>query len=647
MTDKESEEPLGQQNQQVRLEEEALEQSAAASEKIPFSKKTPGAPSSSENQDPNSEEQDLSSTLNSESSDPEQQFEEKESSDQNQDFSSPAEQYPQDKEMPQSSDASEEVPFSEEESLPEPPPNPTKPENPEKQGEEVPQEQVINAPEETVLESIEEKASDEQQELPTKSKGADVSVDFDLMNTEGRWLLKVISGPNSGAEFAMHAGTSYIIGMDTKSCDIIFQDMSVSRKHAKITIDEHQHVTLEDLNSRNGTFVNGEKVDHVDISGNAVVNMGTTTFLLLDREAEQTTIVAKKMQEAGETPPIDEPSKPLKEPSPDLATIQSAVMAPMQSEVMKVKQGEQQEAKSAHAVSSLIILAIVTGLLMIVGVSATFLFKTEEITAPVSINPDAEITKALSQFPSIRFSYNPVNHRLLLVGHLLTITDRSKLLDRLQSLTFISDIDYNNVVIDELVWRDFNQTLAKNPSWKGINITATSAGHFIVSGFLQTKSQASELSDYISQNFPYIDLLERKIIVEEDLLNQINRELSEAGFKAVTATISGGDLTLSGSIAQGAQAQFSKICTLFKSVPGVRSIQVLVAEAGQKEAMIDISEKYSVSGFSKRGNQRSVVIGGKFLSVGDSLEGMYISSITDTTIFLEKDGVKYKIDFNH
>jgi type III secretion system YscD/HrpQ family protein len=318
----------------------------------------------------------------------------------------------------------------------------------------------------------------------------------------------------------------------------------------------------------------------------------------------------------------------------------------MQSEVSKVKQDEQQEAKSAHAVSSLVILAIVTGLLMIVGVSATFLFRTEEITAPVSVNPDAEITKELSLFPTIRFSYNPVNHRLLLVGHLLNITDRSKMLDSLQPLSFISDIDCNNVVIDELVWRDFNQTLAKNPSWKGITITSPVAGHFVVSGFLQTKTQASELSDYISQNFPYIDLLEKKIIVEEDLLNQINRELSEAGFKAVTATISGGDLTLSGSISQGAQPQFAKLCTLFKSVPGIRSIQVLVSEAGQKEAMIDISEKYAVSGFSKQGNRRSVVIGGRFLSVGDSLDGMYISSITDTTLYLEKDGVKYKIDFN-
>lgn len=64
---------------------------------------------------------------------------------------------------------------------------------------------------------------------------------------DARWMIKVITGPNSGAEFFMQKGRSYIIGKDPEVCDIIFQDLSVSRQHAKITLDDEAQVTIEDL----------------------------------------------------------------------------------------------------------------------------------------------------------------------------------------------------------------------------------------------------------------------------------------------------------------------------------------------------------------------------------------------------------------
>ena len=59
---------------------------------------------------------------------------------------------------------------------------------------------------------------------------------------DARWMIKVITGPNSGAEFFMQKGRSYIIGKDPEVCDIIFQDLSVSRQHAKITLDDEAQV---------------------------------------------------------------------------------------------------------------------------------------------------------------------------------------------------------------------------------------------------------------------------------------------------------------------------------------------------------------------------------------------------------------------
>jgi hypothetical protein len=55
-------------------------------------------------------------------------------------------------------------------------------------------------------------------------------VDFDLLDTEGRWLLKVLSGPNTGAEFAMHGGSSYLIGTDTQACKVAMALLWMGKK---------------------------------------------------------------------------------------------------------------------------------------------------------------------------------------------------------------------------------------------------------------------------------------------------------------------------------------------------------------------------------------------------------------------------------
>ena len=469
-------------------------------------------------------------------------------------------------------------------------------------------------------------------------------VDFDLLDTEGRWLLKVLSGPNTGAEFSIHGGSSYLIGTDTQACDIVFQDLSVSRKHAQLTIDEKENATLEDLKSRNGTFVDGEKIEKKILSGNVLVSMGTTTFMLIDREAERTTIVALSTSE--EKPAARPPAFAENQGGPPLGPIQEAVMAPIQSEVERVKEGEKNQAKLSHAVSSLVILAVVTGLIMTIGIGGALLFRTQKVETQTVVNPDPFISKALSGFPAIRYSYNPSTNRLLLVGHVGTATDRSRLLDMVTQLKFIRDIDYSNVVIDDQVWGEFNQVLAKNPAWRGISVTSPSAGRFILTGFLQTRAQAEELFDYVSQNFPYVDLLERRVVVEEELLGQITRELSESGFQGVSPSLSGGNLTLAGSIGQGMKDRFTKLVTVFKSIPGVRSVQVLVSEAGQREAVVDLTSKYTVTGYSKAGNRVSVVINGRILAPGDMLDGMLITDVTRDRVFLEKNGVKYKVDFN-
>ncbi len=88
-------------------------------------------------------------------------------------------------------------------------------------------------------------------------KDALAEIDFELVDT-GRWLLKVISGPNSGAEFSMQASNTYVLGTDPNTCDIVFHDTSISRQHARIAVNGDDALTIEDLQSRNGTLIDGE-----------------------------------------------------------------------------------------------------------------------------------------------------------------------------------------------------------------------------------------------------------------------------------------------------------------------------------------------------------------------------------------------------
>jgi uncharacterized RDD family membrane protein YckC len=66
-----------------------------------------------------------------------------------------------------------------------------------------------------------------------------------------------------------------VIGRDAKSCDLHMSDLSVSRRHARL-LNENGTVWLEDLDSANGTLVNGRVLK----SGVAVElpRQGTVTF---------------------------------------------------------------------------------------------------------------------------------------------------------------------------------------------------------------------------------------------------------------------------------------------------------------------------------------------------------------------------------
>jgi DNA-binding winged helix-turn-helix (wHTH) protein len=56
---------------------------------------------------------------------------------------------------------------------------------------------------------------------------------------------------------------SYVIGRDPRA-DVVIESTTVSRRHARLCVDR-ETVTIEDLGSRNGTFVAGRRVDGVTV----------------------------------------------------------------------------------------------------------------------------------------------------------------------------------------------------------------------------------------------------------------------------------------------------------------------------------------------------------------------------------------------
>jgi hypothetical protein len=70
-------------------------------------------------------------------------------------------------------------------------------------------------------------------------------------------MLLVLEGPGAGQRIVIEQ-QPLIIGRE-ETCDLVIPDRQVSRQHARIRLEADRYV-LEDLGSKNGTFVNGQEL---------------------------------------------------------------------------------------------------------------------------------------------------------------------------------------------------------------------------------------------------------------------------------------------------------------------------------------------------------------------------------------------------
>ena len=87
-------------------------------------------------------------------------------------------------------------------------------------------------------------------------------------------LIFVEQKPMEGREQTLDAGAT--IGRE--GCDVNLMDPEVSRRHAAIR-DQGGSLAIEDLDSTNGTFVNGKRIEVVTVlSAGDTVRLGNTVW---------------------------------------------------------------------------------------------------------------------------------------------------------------------------------------------------------------------------------------------------------------------------------------------------------------------------------------------------------------------------------
>src|SRR6476659_7271074 len=89
--------------------------------------------------------------------------------------------------------------------------------------------------------------------------------------------LRVKTGANKNRTLAITAAAPIILGRDA-TCGLQIIDRGVSREHAKI-VRIGEMVFLYDLDSRNGSFVNGERVKEELLREGDVIRVGATQLI--------------------------------------------------------------------------------------------------------------------------------------------------------------------------------------------------------------------------------------------------------------------------------------------------------------------------------------------------------------------------------
>jgi pSer/pThr/pTyr-binding forkhead associated (FHA) protein len=97
---------------------------------------------------------------------------------------------------------------------------------------------------------------------------------------EARGVLVICNGGFEGMEYALSSDET-LIGRNPTT-DITLLDENISREHAIVLLDDETGIyTIEDLQSSNGTKVNGKRIRSAELNDTDEIEIGNTRFRFL------------------------------------------------------------------------------------------------------------------------------------------------------------------------------------------------------------------------------------------------------------------------------------------------------------------------------------------------------------------------------
>lgn len=90
-------------------------------------------------------------------------------------------------------------------------------------------------------------------------------------------FIQVLTGPSAGSLYPL-GDIPLTIGRSADA-DVPLQEIAVSRTHGRVVSDDEGDVWFEDLNSRNGSFMGGQRVQRCKLNEGDIINLGGAATL--------------------------------------------------------------------------------------------------------------------------------------------------------------------------------------------------------------------------------------------------------------------------------------------------------------------------------------------------------------------------------
>ena len=133
----------------------------------------------------------------------------------------------------------------------------------------------------------------------------------DEAKNEPRYALRFISGKYQGGEYPLAEGQEIVIGRSSE-LDMVLVEEMVSRKHARIALTDGV-ISIDDMGSTNGTFVNGEKVQQGTLREGDRVLIGTNILKVVAAPQDAEARANLKAMAVGRVTAKQQPSRAAEE----------------------------------------------------------------------------------------------------------------------------------------------------------------------------------------------------------------------------------------------------------------------------------------------------------------------------------------------